>query len=262
MLPPRGPTAVTGNTTGSCRMSWQFLKNAVAATYGGGLRTALDAFKGSLGIDGARSPAQSRVAFTIAVVALAAKMSKADGVSLPVEAQAFERQFSVPDSERAHVRRLYQLASQDVAGYEAYAAQVGRLLEDQPDLKVSVMECLFHVASADGVLHPEEDRYLGHVAEILGLSQQEYRCVRRGFVIDADSPYEVLNVSPVASDKDIKARYRDLVKSHHPDALVAKGVPPEFLAGAERRLAAITSAYEEILSERGLRTERALESSP
>jgi DnaJ like chaperone protein len=242
-------------------MSWQFLKNAVAATYSGGLRSSIEHLKESLGFDGARSPAQSRVAFTIAVVALAAKMSKADGVSLPVEAQAFERQFDVPESERAHLRRLFLLASQDVAGYEAYAAQVARLLEDQPELKISVLECLFHVASADGVLHPSEDRYLAHVAEILGLSQREFRCVRRGFVIDADSPYDVLNVSPSATDKEIKARYRDLVKSHHPDALVAKGVPPEFLAGAERRLAAITSAYEAILADRGLRTERALEPS-
>lgn len=242
-------------------MGFQFLKNAMTATYNGGFRTALEHLKESLGFDSARSPAQSRVAFTIAVVALAAKMSKADGVSLPVEARAFERQFDVPESERAHVRRLFQLASQDVAGYEAYAAQVARLLEDQPELKISVLECLFHVASADGVLHPEEDRYLAHVAEIFGLSQREFRCVRRGFVIDADSPYDVLNVSPSATDKEIKARYRDLVKSHHPDALVAKGVPPEFLAGAERRLAAITSAYEAILADRGLRAERALEPS-
>lgn len=265
MLPARDAAgrevAATAWTTGGRTMGWQFLKNAVAATYNGGLRAALDAFKETLGFDGAGSPAQSRVAFTIAVVALAAKMSKADGVSLPVEAQAFERQFSVPDSERQHVRRLYQLASQDVAGYDAYAAQVARLLENEPELKISVLECLFHVASADGVLHPEEDRYLAHVSEILGLSQREFRCVRRGFVVDADSPYEVLNVSPGASDKEIKARYRDLVKSHHPDALVAKGVPPEFLAGAERRLAAITGAYEAILAERGLRAERALEPS-
>lgn len=242
-------------------MPWQFLKNAVAATYNGGLRPALDHLRETLGFDGSQSPAQSRVAFTIAVVALAAKMSKADGVSLPVEARAFERQFDVPESERAHVRRLFQLASQDVAGYEVYAAQVARLLEGQPELKISVLECLFHVASADGVLHPDEDRYLAHVAEILGLSQCEFRCLRRGFVIDADSPYDVLNVSPSATDKEIKARYRDLVKSHHPDALVAKGVPPEFLAGAERRLAAITAAYEAILADRGLRAERALEPS-
>lgn len=243
-------------------MPWQFLKNAVAATYGGGLRSALDHIKETLGFDGhARAPAQSRIAFTIAVVALAAKMSKADGVSLPIEAQAFERQFKVPESERANLRRLYQLASQDVAGYESYAAQIARLLEDEPELKVSVLECLFHVASADGVLHPDEDRYLAHVAEIFGLSTCEFRCVRRGFVIDADSPYEVLNVAPTATDKEIKARYRELVKSHHPDALVSKGVPAEFLAGAERRLARITSAYEAILADRGQRAERLLEPS-
>ncbi|MFA5955150.1 TerB family tellurite resistance protein [Hyphomicrobium sp.] len=242
-------------------MAWQFLKHAVVA-YGGSVRSAIDHIKEAFGFDSASTPAQSRVAFTIAVVALAAKMSKADGVSLPIEAEAFKRQFQVPESECGHVRKLYELASRDVAGYEAYAAQIAHILEGQPDIKVSVLECLFHVASADGVLHPDEDRYLAHVAEIFGLSKGEFRCVRRGFVIDADSPYEVLHISPVASDKDIKARYRELVKSHHPDSLVSKGVPPEFLAGAGRRLAAITSAYEAILEERGQRAERALESTP
>ncbi|CAA2136904.1 DnaJ family molecular chaperone [Hyphomicrobium sp. ghe19] len=239
-------------------MPWQFLKNAVAA-YGGGLRSALENVKGAFGLEGGHAPAQSRVAFTIAVVALAAKMSKADGVSLPIEAEAFKRQFQVPDSECAHVRKLYELASQDVAGYETYAAQIARILEGEPDLKISVLECLFHIASADGVLHPAEDRYLAHVAEIFGLTPGEFRCVRRGFVVDADGPYEVLHISPTASDKEIKARYRELVKGHHPDALVSKGVPPEFLAGAERRLQAITTAYEAILEERGQRVERALE---
>lgn len=239
-------------------MPWQFLKNAVAA-YGGGLRSALEHVKEAFGLEGGHTPAQSRIAFTIAVVALAAKMSKADGVSLPIEAEAFKRQFQVPDSECAHVRKLYELASQDVAGYETYAAQIARILEGQPELKLSVLECLFHIASADGVLHPDEDRYLAHVAELFGLTKGEFRCVKRCFVVDADSPYEVLHVSPSASDREIKARYRELVKGHHPDALVSKGVPPEFLVGAERRLAAITTAYEAILEERGQRAERALE---
>ena len=239
-------------------MPWQFLKNAVVA-YGGGLRSALDSIKGAFGLETGATPAQSRVGFTIAVVALAAKMSKADGVSLPVEAEAFKRQFKVPESECAHVRKLYELASQDVAGYESYAAQIARILEPQPELKVSVLESLFHIATADGILHPAEDRYLARVAEIFGFTECEFRCVRRGFVRDADSPYEVLNVSPAASDKEIKARYRELVKSHHPDALVSKGVPPEFLASAERRMVAITAAYDAILEERGLRIERALE---
>lgn len=239
-------------------MPWQFLKNAVVA-YGGGLRSALDNIKEAFGLEGASTPAQSRVGFTIAVVALAAKMSKADGVSLPVEAEAFKRQFKVPESECGHVRKLYEMAARDIAGYDVYAAQIARILEQQPELKLSVLESLFHIASADGILHPGEDRYLAHVAEILGFTECEFRCVRRGFVRDADSPYEVLNISPAATDKEIKARYRELVKSHHPDALVSKGVPPEFLASAERRMVAITAAYEAIQAERGLRIERALE---
>lgn len=241
------------------RMAWKFLTNAVAVMRTGGLRAAVEQFRGSLGLE--RS-SHSRVAFTIAVVALAAKMSKADGVSLPIEAETFERQFAVPDGEREHVRRLYNLASQDIAGYESYAGQIARMLEGEPELKIAVLECLFHIASADGVLHPDEDRYLARVSEIFDLSSCEFRCVRRGFVIDPDSPYEVLNVSPLASDREIRARYLDLVKGHHPDALAAKGVPVEFHASASRRLAAITAAFEAILVERGRRTERALESSP
>ncbi len=238
-------------------MPWQFLKNAVTTAMGGGVRAALDSVKGAIGWGGG----QSSVAFTIAVVALAAKMSKADGVSTPVEAEAFKRQFHVPDGDCENVSRLYQLASQEVAGFETYAAQVARLLEDEPELKVSVLECLFHVATADGVLHPQEDLYLARVAEVFGLTAGEYRCVRRGFVVDPDSPYEVLNVPPGATDALIKKRYLELVKSHHPDALIAKGVPPELLAGAERRLSVITNAYEAILTERGKRVERALEPS-
>jgi DnaJ like chaperone protein len=240
-------------------MAWQFLKNAVM-TSSGSLRTALDTIKGAFHIGS--TPGQSRVAFTIAVVALAAKMSKADGVSLPIEAEAFKRQFQVPESECAHVTRLYELASQDVAGYEVYARQIAHLLDGQDQIKVAVLVSLFHIASADGVLHPDEDRYLKDVARIFGLSDGEFRCVRRGFVMDADDPYEVLHVSPLASDGEIKARYRDLVKTNHPDALVAKGVPEEFLAGAARRLSAITAAYDAILEERGQRAKRELESAP
>lgn len=243
-------------------MAWQALKNALGLSDGGGVRGALDTLRGSFGYSasGAAS-AGSSVAFTIAVVALSAKMSKADGVASDVEAHVFEQQFSVPPEDLDNVRRLYALASQDVAGFEAYAAQISRLLTDEPDLKLSVLECLFHIASADGVLHPAEDSYLTNVAGILGVSDCEFRCMRRAFVIDPDSPYEILDVSPDATMDEIKARYRDLVKSHHPDLLVSKGVPPELLAAAERRLAAITTSFEAIQRERGARANRALEPS-
>ena len=127
---------------------------------------------------------------------------------------------------------------------------------------MSVLECLFHVACADGILHPAEDDFLADVAAIFEIPALDYKAIRRAFVRDPDSPYEILGVAPNASDDDIKARYRQLVKCHHPDALVAKGVPPEFLLAAERRLAAVTTAYEAIQLERGRRAPRALERSP
>ncbi len=244
-------------------MAWQVLKNVLGLSDGGGLRGAIDQLRATLGLEQTSSEhtATSSVAFTIAVVSLAAKMSKADGVSSDIEAHAFEQQFDVPHDEIENVRRVYALASQDVAGFATYAGQIGRMLGDDTDLKISVLECLFHIASADGVLHPAEDHYLADVGQIFGLSDCQFRCVRRAFVVDPDSPYEVLDVAPDADDATIKARYRELVKQHHPDVLVAKGVPPEFLAAAQRRLAAVTSAYDAILVDRGQRADRQLERS-
>lgn len=206
--------------------------------------------------------ATSQIAFTIAVIALAAKMSKADGVTSCAEAKVFEEQFRVPDSERANVRRVFELASQDVAGFESYARQAARLLQNEPEMRIAVLECLFHVATADGVLHPNEEDYLHTVALILGIGDKDFTCVRRGFISEPDNPFDVLNVDPKASDADIKTRYRELVRSHHPDLLISKGVPAEYLAAAERRLAAITVAYEQIRTERGHRPTLEFETVP
>ncbi len=241
-------------------MPWQDIKKALRLSKGGPVRHALDQMWGALGIE--RSPARSRVAFTIAVVTLAAKMSKADGVSLDVEAEAFDQIYVVPESERGNVKRLFNLAAQDVAGYQSYARQIAGHLNNEPELKISVLECLFHIACADGVLHPAEDEFLADVADIFEISQTDFKAIRRAFVHDPDSPYEILGVAANASDDDIKARYRQLVKCHHPDMLASKGVPPEFLRTAERRLAAITAAYEAVQTERGKRATRALEPSP
>lgn len=244
-------------------MQWKTIRRTLGLDDRGPLRAALDDLAEYLGIDRLKpGPVQNRVAFTIALVTLAAKMSKADGVSTVVEVEVFERLFDVPEDERPHLKRVFDLASQDVAGFEIYAGQMAKLLSGEPDLKVSVLECLFHVASADGILHPGEDAFVMQVSEIFGLRPPEYQAVRRAFIHDPDSPYDVLGVMPNASDDDIKLHYRRLVREHHPDALVAKGVPSEFLAASGRRLAAINTAYEQIQAERGRSVPQSLERAP
>lgn len=227
---------------------------AMGLDEGGAVRTALESLLADLGLDrliGGGSQRNS-VAFTIAVISLCAKLSKADGVSTYLEARAFEDVYRVPPEERPNVERLYDVAKQDVAGYDAYADKVARLLAEEPELKRDVLEALFHIATADGVFHGAEDIYLADVARRFGFSDSEYRTIRALFVRDPDDPYAALGVSPDISDEELKAHYRRLVRENHPDTLVGHGVPEEFVDVANRKLAALNAAYDEIARERAL----------
>ncbi len=228
-------------------MVWQRIVGATRAGDGGGSSGALAAFFGRLRGWLTRSrPVYESAAFTSAFVALAAKMAKADGVAVAAEAEAFERFLETPPGERDRVRRLYDLAKRDTAGFETYAERIGRLLADEPELKRTVLECLICIAVSDGVLHPKENAFLGTVAERFGFPVNEYRHIRALYVRDAESPYEILGVAADASLATIKTRWRKLATELHPDRLMALGAPPALIKAATAKLATINGAYEAI----------------
>lgn len=220
-----------------------------------GLRAWLDRVRARLGFRG-RAPSHQSVAFTSAFVALAAKMAKADGVAVAVEWEAFERYLELPPSERANVRRVFDQAKADVAGAEAQALRINDLLGPDDGTKRDVLECLLNVACSDGILHPQEDELLSHISSIFGFSQESFRAMRALFVSDPNSPYEVLGVSPDASDSEIKAAYRALAAQAHPDLLIAAGAPAPLVKAATAKLAHINAAYDEIVQERRSRAGR------
>ena len=236
-------------------MLWNRIKTRFAGLRGsGGVGATFAGLAAALGVGGGCStPAHQRTAFTIALVALAAKMAKADGVAVSVEAAAFERWFEVPADQRDAVRSVFDLAKKDVAGDEAYAEQIARMLENEPEIRRDVFECLFHVASADGVLHEAEERFLVRVAHILNLSDADYLDIRHMFVVDPDDPYTVLGVPRDISDADLKVRYRRLAMDNHSDRLAAHGVPREFQVVADRKLAALNTANDAIVAARAAR---------
>jgi DnaJ like chaperone protein len=228
-------------------MSFERIAETIGLGPGGAVRTAVLGLMSRLR---KRRPPYESAAFTSAFVALAAKMAAADGVAVRAEAEAFERLVQTPAGDAENVRRLYNLAKQDTAGYELYAERIGNLLREEPDLKRMVLDCLLAIACSDGVLHPAEDKFLATVAAKFGLAQDEYRAVRALFVRDAESPHAILGVAPDASDAAIKARYRELVRGLHPDRLAATGAPPAVVKAATAKLATINAAYDTILGQR------------
>ncbi|MCO5058074.1 MAG: DnaJ family molecular chaperone [Rhizobiaceae bacterium] len=191
-----------------------------------------------------------RVAFSIAMIALSAKMAKADGVVTQDEVRAFQEIFAVPERERRNVARLYDLARQDVAGFEAYARQMATLCgSGQPNCAMleDILDGLFHIAKADGLVHERELSFLRRVAEIFEIDGQHFEAIlSRHAIAGPADPYAVLGVSREMSFDQIRRSYRALVAENHPDRLIARGVPEEFLAIANSRLAAINEAYETI----------------
>ena len=230
---------------------WGKVSGAAAGLFvGGPIGALVGAVAGHFFLDRDSDPG---VTFTIAVIALAGKMARADGVVTEEEFAVFQRVFGVPPQEEANVRRIFNLARQDVAGFEHYAGQIARLFVGNPAMLEDILDGLFEIAKADGVLHPCEAKFLERVAEIFGFAPNEFRRIRAShFAPELTDPYVILGLSYAADDDELKQTYRRLVRENHPDSLMARGVPAEFLKLANDKLAAINSAYEKIRTERGL----------
>ncbi|HZW46745.1 MAG TPA: DnaJ family molecular chaperone [Microvirga sp.] len=193
------------------------------------------------------------VLFTMGLVALAAKMAKADGVVVDVEVRAFEQIVEVPESEHPRVQRLFELAMQTSEGFEAYARQIVTEFKEEPALLEDVLDGLFHIAKADEAVHEAEYVYLKDVATIFAFSDSEFERIAARHVKRADDPYFILKADRAMSDDELKRHYRKLVAENHPDREIARGLPPEAVKIATERLAVINAAWERVAAERNLR---------
>ncbi|MBA3323937.1 MAG: TerB family tellurite resistance protein, partial [Rhodobacteraceae bacterium] len=128
--------------------------------------------------DRGRDHPERSVAFTIAVVGLGAKMAKADGRVKPAEVTAFRQVFQIAPEDEAAAARVFNLARQDIAGFDAYAARIARMFRRQPRMLEDILEGLFHIAVADGGYHADEESFLRRVAEIFGIAPATFACVQ------------------------------------------------------------------------------------
>jgi len=192
-------------------------------------------------------PPERSVAFTIAVIALGAKMAKADGEVSRSEVTAFRQVFHIAREDEAQAAQVFNLARQDVAGFESYASQIARMFRDSPEALQDLLEGLFHISMADGFYHPRENDFLEIVAERFGLSNSCFEYLRARHVPgEKPDPYTILGVTSGMPVADIRSHWRQLVRDNHPDMMIARGLPEEVIQMATTRLASLNAAWEEI----------------
>jgi len=191
------------------------------------------------------------ITFTIGVIALSAKMAKADGQVTREEVDAFKQVFHVPTAEMANVGRVFNMARKHTAGFDAYARQIADLMKDNRGVLGDLLEALFFIAKSDGHVHPNELNFIRAVAKIFGYSKQQIdQLVHRQVGAEPNCPYGVLGVEPSIGSAELKVHYRNLVRENHPDRLIAEGVPNDLIAVATRRAAEINAAYDTIVADR------------
>jgi DnaJ like chaperone protein len=209
---------------------------------GGAARDARDRYK---------EQDENQLPFTVGVIVLGAKMAKADGSVTADEVKAFKEAFNVSAAEMKQAARVFNLAKQDMTGYEVCAEQLVTLFKGNRKLLEDVLEGLFHIAKADDEVHPQEEQFLGQVAKLFGFTDTEFSYIKARHVVAAKrNPYDVLGVKPSISDDELKSHYRMLVGDNQPDKIIARGVPKEFVTIANEKVATITAAYKAIAQER------------
>jgi len=186
-----------------------------------------------------------------ALIALGAKMAKADGTVRHEDIKAFKQVFQASQSDEQGIARFFDLARQTTLGFERYARIVARKYRAQPSALEDVLDGLFHIALADGIITETEMHFLSAVSEVFGFSDREFSRIKMAHCgRAADDPYLILGIDEDISDADLKRAYRRMAAANHPDRLIARGLPREMMKIANHKMAMVNRAYGEIIAVR------------
>lgn len=199
------------------------------------------------------TPPEKSVAFTIAVIALGAKLAKADGAVARSEVAAFRHVFIIPRAEEKNAARVFDLARQDVAGFDAWARRIAGMFPPADPVLADVIEGLFIIAVADADLHDAEIIFIDEVARIFGLAPELVATIRARHDRRNGCPScEVLGLAPDTPMPEARKRWRELIRDAHPDRAIGRGLPPEAIRLAETRTRALNEAWDCFRSMRGV----------
>ena len=191
--------------------------------------------------------------FALSVIILSAKIAKADGKVTKDEINAFKEKFNIHENEMSEIGKIFNEAKKTKNGYKEIADQIGLLFSDNRVLLEELLNSLFYIAESDGEISVNEIAILESISNSFGLSENDFQRIFHIRLNNKDSdPYKVLSVKRDDDDLTIRNRWIELNKEHHPDNLISKGLPKEFIDQANDELSSINLAYDRIKQQRGI----------
>ena len=196
---------------------------------------------------------RAQATFFISLFSILGKLSKIDGVVTKDEiavVQDFINGLPIDEVEKQFARQIFNEAKNSPYQIDDFAIQLYQAVENQPALLISYFDLLFRIVAADGTFHPAEEAALKRVKEIFHISDRQYDDLKAVYFDDLDKYYKILNCTPESTNQEIKSSYKKLVKDFHPDTIVSKGLPEEFIEFASGRFREIQESYEKVRQER------------
>lgn len=128
------------------------------------------------------------------------------------------------------------------------AQQVGRYMDYSS--KLQLLHFLFGISQADGVTHPVEIEVIQTIANFMGIKPGDFEYIRAMFVKDNNNNYKILEISPDATNEEVKKAYRKMAVKFHPDKVEHLGT--DVKEAAKKKFQDLNAAYEAIKKERGM----------
>ncbi len=188
--------------------------------------------------------------FNISLLVLSAAMMKADGTVKKSELEyvkKFLKQNFGQEAAEDYVLMLRKILKQPI-NLQEVGQQIGRFMDASS--KLQLMYYLFGIALSDGDINDVEINILQQISAYIGMAYSDFESIKARFVKEKDSAYKILEISPDASDEELKKAYRDMAMKFHPDKVAHLG--DEVRKAAEEKFKDVQKAYDLIKKQRGI----------
>ena len=216
--------------------------------------------------------AKAQTAFFDATFCVMGKIAKADGQVTAEEiqyAEAVMTRMQLTDDLRKRAIKCFSQGKETAFDLAQVLEPLRRALVNNASVKQMFIEIQLQAALVDGAFSQAEGRVLTQVCQLLGITQQQFEAVAERMKAEQSfhksggqgqfegsgnaglkQAYGVLGVDQKCDTKSLKMAYRKLMSQHHPDKLVARGLPDEMMQIAKQKTQEIQAAYDAIKQSR------------